>query len=233
MPRVRLVLVRPESPANVGACARIVKNTGLAGLDLVSPGDWRTVECWRTAWGAPEVLEEARVFPDLAAAVGASHYVAGLSGKRGPTPSLDVRELAEEVGGLGPEEQASLVLGPETSGLTHDELALCGRRALIPTHSGQPSLNLSHAAMIVAYEVYRARRAAAPAARRATHEEKERMLGLLRAGLLASGALPGENTDGFFREWRALFTRADLTPKEIRLLEHLARKLVRGDGAGD
>jgi tRNA/rRNA methyltransferase len=230
VPVVRLVLVRPGSPANVGACARIVRNAGLAGLDLVAPGDWRTVECWRTAWGAPEVLEQAREFPDLAAALAQSTYVAGLSGKRGPTPVLDVREMAQEVAALAAEERAALVLGPETSGLTLEELALCGRWVRIPSHPDQPSLNLSHAAMVVAYEVYRAGHRPEPAPRRASHEEKERMLSLLREGLLASGALPPENTDGFFTEWRALFTRADLTPKEVRLLEHLARKLARGPG---
>jgi tRNA C32,U32 (ribose-2'-O)-methylase TrmJ len=51
------------------------------------------------------------------------------------------------------------------------------------------------------------------------------MLGLLRDGLLARGALPRANTDGYFLEWRALFERADLTPKEVRLLEHMARKM--------
>jgi tRNA/rRNA methyltransferase len=227
---VRLVLVRPGSPANVGACARIVRNTGLEGLDLVAPGDWRTVDSWRTAWGAPDVLEQAREFPDLAAAVAEATYVAGLSGKRGTTPTLDVREMAQEVAALGAGERAALVLGPETTGLTLDELALCGRRVRIPSHPDQPSLNLSHAAMIVAYEVYRAGHRPEPAPRRATHQEKDHMLALLREGLLAMGALPSENTDGFFTEWRALFTRADLTPKEIRLLEHLARKLARGPG---
>ncbi len=69
MARVRVVLVRPELPANVGACARVVRNAGLAGLDLVAPGDWRTVDCWRTAWGAQDVLEEARSFDDLAGAL--------------------------------------------------------------------------------------------------------------------------------------------------------------------
>jgi len=52
MARVRIVLVRPESAANIGACARVSRNSGAEGLDLVAaPGDWRTVECWRTAWG--------------------------------------------------------------------------------------------------------------------------------------------------------------------------------------
>jgi tRNA/rRNA methyltransferase len=217
----------------VGACARVVRNAGLEGLDLVAPGDWRTVDCWRTAWGAQEVLEQAREFPDLASALAESTYVAALSGKRDPVPVLDVRDMAGEVAGLGADERASLVLGPETSGLTLEELALCGRRARIPSHPDQPSLNLSHAAMIVAYEVYRAGHRPEAALRRASHGEKERMLGLLREGLLASGALPSRNTDGFFQEWRALFTRADLTPKEVRLLEHLARKLARGSAAPD
>ena len=56
------------------------------------------------------------------------------------------------------------------------------------------------------------------------------MLDLLREGLLAIGALPPANTDGFFAEWRALFQRADLTAKEVRLLEHMARKMIQRGG---
>jgi tRNA C32,U32 (ribose-2'-O)-methylase TrmJ len=88
-------------------------------------------------------------------------------------------------------------------------------------------LNLSHAVMVAAYEVFRAGRRSAPGSRRATHDEKARLLVLLREGLLALGALPAVNTDGYFEEWQALFTRADLTPKEVRLLEHMARKMAK------
>jgi tRNA/rRNA methyltransferase len=111
--------------------------------------------------------------------------------------------------------------------LSLSELALCGRRVRIPSHPDQPSLNLSHAVMVAAYEVFRAGRRSAPGSRRATHDEKARLLVLLREGLLALGALPAVNTDGYFAEWQALFTRADLTPKEVRLLEHMARKMAK------
>jgi len=226
--RVRVVLVRPELPANVGACARVVRNAGLAGLDLVAPGDWRTVECWRTAWGAQDVLEEARSFDDLAGALAGASYVAALSGKAvGGAAVRDVREMAAEVAALDPADTAALVFGPETTGLTHAELALCGRAVRIPSHPAQPSLNLSHAVAIAAYEVFRVDRPAAPRPRRATHGEKEQMLGLLHAGLAAVRALPEANREGFFEEWRALFQRADLTPKEVTLLEHMARKMAR------
>lgn len=228
MGRVRVVLVRPDTSANVGASARGVRNAGLDGLDLVAPGDWRTVECWRTAWGAQDVLEQARVFPDLGAALQGTVLAIALTGRRSRgAPVQDVREAAEEAVSLAADETAALVFGPETTGLTRDELSLCGRLATIPSHPGQPSLNLSHAVAVAAHEVYRAGRRPGEPARRASHEEKERMLSLLEGGLLGIGALPEANTDGYFREWRALFQRADLTPKEVRLLEHMARKMTK------
>lgn len=230
---VQVVLVRPESPANIGAVARVIRNTGLDGLRLVAPGDWRTVECWRTAWGSQEVLERARVHADLASAVADAHQAIAFSGRREKgAPLRDVREAAEEVA-LHRDETTCLVFGPETSGLDADELARCGHRALIPAHHDQPSLNLSHAVMVAAYEVFRARTPPAPLPRRATQGEKEAMLARLRDGLLAIGALPDVNTEGYFREWQSLFAHADLTPREVRLLEHLARKMSRSTAGGE
>lgn len=229
MARVRLVLVRPEASVNVGASARVVRNTGLCALSLVAPGDWRSVDCWRTAWGAHEVLEQASVFAELAPALAGTALAVALSGRRpSGRPVVDVRDAAAEVASLGRDEEAALVLGPETGGLTNDELALCGRSAVIPSHPAQPSFNLSHAAAIAAYEVYRAcGRSSRGSVSRATHDEKQRLLLILRQGLLAIGALPSANTDGYFADWKALVQRSDLTSKELKLLEHMARKMAR------
>ncbi len=229
MARFRVVLVRPENAANIGACARLVRNVAAEGLDLVAPGDWRTVECWRTAWGAHDVLEEARVFPDLALALHGVALAVGLTGRRGAgAASVDVRAAAQEVASLGSEEEAALVFGPETSGLSAAELACCGRHARIPAHPAQPSFNLSHAVAIAVYEVRRAHpHPPADGPRRATHDEKERLLALLREGLLALGALPADNAEGYFRDWRAMVQRADVSPRELKLLEHVARKMAR------
>ncbi len=57
------------------------------------------------------------------------------------------------------------------------------------------------------------------------HEDKEALLELLRTGLRNVGALPREREEPVFRDWRALVQRIDLTPRELRLLEHLARRL--------
>jgi TrmH family RNA methyltransferase len=204
------------------------------GLDLVAPDDWRTIECWRSAWGAQEVLEQALVFSDLPGALADATWVAGLSGRRDAgVPVLDVRDMAESLAGLSDEDHGALVFGPESTGLTLDELSLCGHRVRIPSHPQQPSLNLSHAVMVASYEVFRAGRRKIVGARRANGAEREHMLGLLREALAATGTLPVANADGFFAEWRALFERADLTPREVVLLEHMARKMIRRGDGGD
>jgi TrmH family RNA methyltransferase len=228
--RVRVVLVRVEHPGNVGAAARVVRNMGLTGLDLVAPGDWRTLECWRSAWGAHDVLEQARVFEALPAALDGAGLAVAFSGRRGDgVPARDVREVAREAAALQDEECSSFVFGPEASGLTLAEMAACGQRAFIPSDPAQPSLNLSHAVMVAAYEVFRARHA--PAAetgpRRATWDEKAGLLALLRSGLPAVGALPPDRPEQAFEEWIRLVQRLDLTRRELHLLEHLARRLAR------
>ena len=228
---VRVVLVRPENAANVGAVARVVRNTGLGELRLVRPGDWRTLPCWRSAWGAHEVLEQARVFDSLPEALHDTSWAVAFSGRRDlDPPPADVRAAADEIAALDAAEAAALVFGPESSGLTFAEIADCGRRALIPSHPSQPSLNLSHAVMVAGYEVFRAcssrARPAEPAPEaRVRHEDKEALLELLRTGLRNVGALPHEREEPVFRDWRALVQRIDLTPRELRLLEHLARRL--------
>jgi tRNA/rRNA methyltransferase len=225
---VRVVLVRPEHAVNVGAAARLARNTGVEGLDLVAPGDWRTIDCWRTAWGAHDVLEEARVHATLAAALKTCHLVVGLSRRDATGAAVDVRALAVEAAAVAAAGTVALVFGPETSGLTGDELALCGRTAFIPSDPAQPSFNLSHAVGIVAYEVYRARALVAPGARLASHAEKEEVLALMLGGMRRLGALGPARHAVYERLWRGLIQRMDLTPREVRMLAHLARRMGTG-----
>lgn len=230
MPRTRVVLVRPETAANVGSVARAMRNAGLAELTLVAPGDWRRTDAWRSAWKAHEVLESAREAQGLGEAVADAQYVAALSGRPAEGPALDVRAMAAEIAALPAGATAALVFGPETSGLAGDELALCGRQVFIPSHPAQPSLNLAQAVMVTAYEVFRAEpRAEPPPVALARHDEKEATLGRLRAGLGLRGPRGARALDA----WRRLLHRVDLTPRELRLLDHLAQRLKDGPRESD
>jgi TrmH family RNA methyltransferase len=228
MARVRIVLSRPESAANVGAVARVVSNTGLAGLDLVQPCDFRTVEAWRMAWRSEDILEQVRVYESLEAARTSAVYVAGFAGRKGTkVEPITPRQMAAEIAELGENAEAAIVFGCESRGLTEEELRLCQRRVRIPSHPRQPSLNLAQAVMVAAYEIFLAS-SEPPAVRapeRATAGEAELALAGFRDALLEIGFLPADRPEARFVEWRELFGRAGLTPRESRVLLALARRI--------
>jgi hypothetical protein len=158
-----------------------------------------------------------------------SEYVAAVSRRTADGVTRDIREIAQDVAGLAPGVTVSLVFGPETHGLAMEELALCGRVAHIPSHPAQPSLNLSHAVMVAAYEVFRASGAGAAGTRGslATHGQKEQALTALLEGLRAIHALDDAERRIYARLWRSLVERTDMSPREARLIAHMGRKLAR------
>src|SRR5579884_1067861 len=73
---VQIVLVAPRKPLNIGAAARAMSNFGFFQLRLVNPYEVAFKEA-RSAVGASNILENAKVFDNLAAAVSDCTLVAG------------------------------------------------------------------------------------------------------------------------------------------------------------
>jgi tRNA (cytidine32/uridine32-2'-O)-methyltransferase len=224
---VDVVLVRPSRAANVAAACRAMKNMGLRGLWLVGvePG-FVGGEARNLAYGAWDVLDGARRAGRLEEATAGATFVAGTSG-RSDGPSLTPRELAAQAAGRAAGGRLAVVFGPEATGLTNEELALCHAQVHIPSDPAHPSLNLAQAVLVVAYELRLALTGstAPPEEERATAGELEAMLGELREGLLAIGYLSRENPGAILAELRRLAARAAPTTREVTLLRGLARQL--------
>jgi len=228
--RVDIVLVRPSRPGNVAAACRAMKNMGLGSLWLVEPPaglDKREVRS--LAYGAWDVLDGARRSTSLLEAVSGSTLVAGTSG-RDLDGAWSPRRLAAEADGRAGAGRVSVVFGPEASGLTGDELALCHERVHVSTDAAHPSLNLAQAVVIVAYELRLAALGDGEAmpsggGERASAGEIEEMVQELRAALLEVGYLDPAGPDRILAELRRLFARSLPTPREIRLLRGLARQV--------
>lgn len=225
--RVEIVLVRPRRPANVAAACRAMKNMGLRNLVLVSPPDGLGErEARALAYGAWDVLDEARRAASMGEAVAGSLSVAGTTGRAIPG-AWSPRRLAEEAAVLAGGGRLSLVFGPEDSGLTGEELDRCHRLVHVPTDPAQPSLNLAQAVLLLAYELRLASLAAgaSPAAEEAaTAGALERAVGELRGALLEIGYLDPSSPDRILTELRRLLARARPTPREVLLLRGLARQ---------
>src|SRR5437660_1915678 len=122
----RIVLVRPQFAANVGATARVMRNMGASELVLVAPAaDPADPDARRLATHGADVLDRCRVVADLGEAAADCLFVAGTSARTGGlmrrqsvgTPEDVLARLADAMG-LGP---TALVFGPEADGLTTAE----------------------------------------------------------------------------------------------------------------
>jgi TrmH family RNA methyltransferase len=229
--RVEIVLVRPSRPANVAAACRAMKNMGLRTLWLVDPGPGLEEPASRAlAYGAWDVLDGARTVPSLLEAVGTSGAVVGTSGL--PVEGAwSPRRLATEAPSLVGGRALSLVFGPEATGLSVAERALCHQLVRIPSDPEQPSLNLAQAVLLLAYELRLAFLAGAPngvaeVEPRAGAGDVEQAIRELREGLLEIGYLDRQNPDHILAELRGLVTRAQPTPREVLLLRGLAKQVA-------
>jgi TrmH family RNA methyltransferase len=234
--RVDVVLVRPARAANVAAACRALKNMGLGSLALVgAPAGLDQPEARALAYGAWDVLDAAVPAATLREAVAGAVAVAGTSGRAHPQ-AWTPRRLAREGGSLMRGGRLALVFGPEASGLTDEELAQCHLRVHIPTDPAHPSLNLAQAVLVVAYELRMAAldegapAGGAGAEERATVGEVESGLDDLRQALLGIGYLSRDNPEPILSEWRALFARAGMTPREVTLLRGVARQVLWAAG---
>jgi len=156
---IRIVLVEPSHPGNIGAVARAMKNMGLEQLVLVGPRQFPHSEAIARASGADDVLARARLVATLGEAIaGCGFIVATTSRVRDQYFRVaDVREGAQRILAESRRGPAAVLFGSERAGLTNEQLEGAHLLLRIPASDTYPSLNLAMAVQIVAYEIFRAR----------------------------------------------------------------------------
>jgi tRNA/rRNA methyltransferase len=231
-------LVSPKASGNVGAAARALKNMGFADLRLVAPRDYDPKAAAAMAVHADDVLERARIFPDLMTALDDRTLTVGTTCRGGPyrSETRTLRDVAPALIAEGARNRAAIIFGPEDFGLTNLEIAQCQRLITIPTAPDYTSLNLAQAVMVVAYELM----IAAGAERLAIATEEyapaaavEEMHRRLADALVAIGFLPDDNPDHLMLTLRAMFGRSGIRARELDILNGIARQVrwVANDGA--
>jgi TrmH family RNA methyltransferase len=226
---LRVILVAPRNPLNIGAVARAMRNFGFQHLRLVNPYHVAYQEA-RSAVNSAELLKAAEEFPTLAEAIADCNLVVG-------TTSLGHRELqhplrsieygARLMRGMLRSAKVALLFGSEKFGLSNDDLTYCHWLVRIGTEG---SMNLGQAAAVCLYELTRKSAAAKPESRkRAASADLERLTSLLTEVLNESGYVHSAGADAKIRR---LIRRLDLPAHDaevwLGMLRQIQWKLTRG-----
>lgn len=155
---IRVVLVRPFHPGNIGSVARAMKTMGLSDLRLVAPKDYPSLEANTMAAGAEDVLNKAHVHKTLSDAVADCTFIAATSARsRGyDLPLLTPKNAAQSSLKYAHASPVALIFGPERMGLHNEDLKHAKYRIEIAADPSYPSLNLAAAVQIISYEIFQA-----------------------------------------------------------------------------
>jgi tRNA/rRNA methyltransferase len=228
---IRIVLVAPSHPGNVGAAARAMLTMGLSRLVLVAPRRFPDPEAVALASGATVVLDGARVVETLDAALAGCVTAIGLSARPREFAGrvLAVRQAAAEAIGHTAHGDVAMVFGTEMSGLSNAELARCGIVATIPANADYASLNLAAAVQVVAYELRLAAAGGsvwrAPRFQPATVDEIEALHAHGTATLAAMRFLDPRMPKRLLPRLRRLFARAALEKEEVNILRGILARI--------
>lgn len=237
VPSLRVVVVRPRFPENIGMIARACANMGVTDLRLVCPELWRRDKAVPLATGGGrEVLDNAVFAGSLQETVADCGLVVGTSARLGgwrkkflspAQAGKAIRECTTQ-GGM-----AALVFGSERNGLDNSQIAMCSFIAHIPTSSLATSLNIAQAVLLMLYEYQRSADSGdaegcfkIPGPPAINAGELCRLETEFMKVLQTLDCISGQDPAYYFRQWHELLVRANLRRSDYNAFMGLLRQIV-------
>jgi TrmH family RNA methyltransferase len=223
-----VVFVEPEAPGNVGFMARTMKNFGLHHLFLINPCKLGE-EAHYHAMHAQDVLQDSVTYPSLQQFLEEEQvdFMVGTTGSAGG--SYNVHRIAitpEKLSeSIDPATKVALVFGREGDGLRNHELKLCDVVVSIPTSEEYPIMNISHAAAIIFYELYKQVKIYPRAEmRESSRQEREDIVGYLDQ-ILDELDYPPHKHQAALTIFSRILGRAFITGREAHTTKGIFRKI--------
>ena len=196
--RLRVGLMNPRNPLNIGAVARAMSNFGFRHLRVVSPYELAFREA-RSAVGAAALLEQAEEFKSLEEAVADCSLVVGTTALSRRDPQHTVRDLRQGAWLIRKRLSmgcVALLFGSEKRGLSNEDLSHCHWLLRIPTREEHRSMNLGQAVAVCLYELARDQKSTFAPEKQALAAagDLERLTSLLLDALQTSGYI--KNSQG-------------------------------------
>jgi tRNA/rRNA methyltransferase len=234
---IKIILVEPAGPLNVGSTARVMKNFGLAQLILVNPQcDYLGAEAKLMAVRALDILESAIIVNSLPEAlIGCRRAIATTGADHDwdaplEAPSVALPWLLEEAA-----QPCAVIFGREDRGLSNQELNYAQRFIRIPSTEEYSSLNLAMAVGICCYELSQQATVSfdnknitkeiAQKNQLAPVELVESYYQQLELLLLRIGYLFPHTASSRMEKFRQLYNRAQLKNRELAMLRGILHQV--------
>ena len=156
---IKIILVNPARPENIGFCARAMKTLGFTDLRLVLPAfPIMETQARKTAYGSHDILERITFHESLSDALSDVEFSIGTTSKKRTLrkETIHCADLPNIIlakkGSIG---SIALVFGNEENGLSKQDIGLCDIVSTIPLDVTYPSLNLSQSVLVFLYELKR------------------------------------------------------------------------------
>ena len=151
------ILVNPQLGENIGSCARALKNFGFSNLNIVAPRDpWPNTKARMTSVGAYNIIQKAKIYENVSDAVKKFDLIFATTARKRDVNKKHI-SIINFVKILSKYKKSNIgiIFGPEASGLSNHDLSLSNFIIQIPTSKKLTSLNLSHAVIVICYEIYK------------------------------------------------------------------------------
>lgn len=223
---ISIILVEPQTPGNIGAVARVMKNFGFYSLILINPKcDPLSPDSKNRAKWAQDILKRAKIktsIPKLHTLIATTSQVG--TDYNIPRSPITPSQLSKR---LNIDKKIGLVFGREGTGLTNEEISGCDFTLTIPTHKRYPTLNLSHSVSIILYEIFKSKdkENIIEHIKAAQKKDKEHLLSLIDIQLKSMDFKTSSKRKTQQVIWKRIIGKSFLTKREAFALMGFFKKL--------
>lgn len=219
-----IILQESQTPGNIGAIARAMKNFEYTTLVLLNPKcNHLSKEALDRASHAQDILQNAKIIKklDYDTLIGTTAII-GTDYNLNRTPIT-----AETLAKMQLKGKVGILFGREDHGLNNEELEMCDIIITIPSSKKYPTMNVSQAAVIVLYELfkYSPKIKTGDNIKAATRQQKDILLKVIEEKTQKMSFSTTYKRETQKRVWKKVIGKSHLSRREIMALFGFMKKI--------
>ena len=226
-----IILFEPQLEENIGAVARAMLNFNFHNIRIIKKGWKPSKVTFKNSAKADEILKNAKVFNNLEDAINDLHYIFATSNRKRDL-NTDVVNLKKGARIINNNKnfKVGILFGPERSGLTNEAISLSDKIIEIPLNKNFKSLNLAQSVLLVVYELFNLNLYKINSVKKKKTKKKELLIffKVLQNYLEKVNFFKvKEKKKIMMRNIKAIFNKAELTEKEVKILLGIIKNLTK------